>query len=404
MFDGSSHLRTSARSLKITGTLLPGIETDVSWYSVRLWAMRLGCYELSRPKEKADDWVWIIDHSIQLSCEKCLVIVGFRLSTYERTRGPLQHRDLSLISLEVVEQSNGAVVCGQLQKAADKTGVPRAVIHDHGSELKAGVGKFQNLHPETAGIYDIKHKTALEIKHRLEQDARWDAFNKTAAGIDKRLRQTDYAHLIPPKLRNKARYMNLDSRVKWAQRMLKLMDTADEERCKELEPRIGALKSYREDIQRWSEMLTVTGYVENFSRRRWLSRDCEIQLSQGLSASVPVQYAENQALQQNLTAFIREQSSACREGEYLPNSSEVLESLFGKQKYLEGEHSNRGFSGLVLSIGAMVSDLSAAVIKKAMETVSVKRVIEWRKEFPGPTLQAKQINTNSILGAEQKAT
>lgn len=105
------------------------------------------------------------------------------------------------------------------KQAVKKTGIPRAIIHDHGSELKAGITQFQTQHTETASIYDIKHKVALEIKHRLEQDTQWDAFNKTASTIDKRLRQTAHAHFVPPKLRNKSRYMNLDTRVNWAQRL-----------------------------------------------------------------------------------------------------------------------------------------------------------------------------------------
>jgi hypothetical protein len=196
--------------------------------------MRLGYYELTRPKEKADDWIWIVDHSIQLSQEKCLVIVGLRHRSYGENRNPLQHRDLSLISLDIVKQSNGVVVCEQLQEAAKKTGIPRAIIHDHGSELKAGVTQFQTQYHDTSSIYDIKHKVALEIKHRLEPEPQWKAFNKTASTIDKRLRQTAYAHLTPPKLRNKSRYMNLDTRVGWAKRMLKLMDEANFESQKYL--------------------------------------------------------------------------------------------------------------------------------------------------------------------------
>ncbi len=75
LFDGANHLLTSARSLQIIGnTLLPCIDTGVSWYSVRLWAMRLGYYELTRAKEKAEDWVWLIDHSIYTSDVK---VFGF---------------------------------------------------------------------------------------------------------------------------------------------------------------------------------------------------------------------------------------------------------------------------------------------------------------------------------------
>ena len=50
----------------------------------RLWLLRLGLYELTRPKEKADDWVWIVDHTIQISSLKCLLIVGCRLEVWQQ--------------------------------------------------------------------------------------------------------------------------------------------------------------------------------------------------------------------------------------------------------------------------------------------------------------------------------
>jgi hypothetical protein len=64
-------------------------EMDVEWgfdflvphcTTVRLWLLRLGYYKLHRPKEQASDWVWIIDHSNQIGKEKCLVILGVRVS------------------------------------------------------------------------------------------------------------------------------------------------------------------------------------------------------------------------------------------------------------------------------------------------------------------------------------
>jgi hypothetical protein len=81
-----------------------------------------------------------------------------------------------------------------------------------------------------------------------------------------------------------------------------------------------------------------------------------------------------------------------------------LESLFGRQKYLEGVQANRGFSGLLLSMGAMVSDLSTSVIKKALETTPVKKVIAWQKDFMNSSLQARRVATNLATKTEQKAT
>jgi len=38
-------------------------------------------YKLIRPKPKAHDWVWIVDHTVQLGAEKCLLILGVRLTS-----------------------------------------------------------------------------------------------------------------------------------------------------------------------------------------------------------------------------------------------------------------------------------------------------------------------------------
>ncbi len=45
---------------------------SASYYSVRLWLLRLGLHQLIRPKAQADDWMWIMDHTMQLGERKRL--------------------------------------------------------------------------------------------------------------------------------------------------------------------------------------------------------------------------------------------------------------------------------------------------------------------------------------------
>ena len=56
------------------------------------------------------------------------------------------------------------------------------------------------------------------------------------------------------------------------------------------------------------------------------------------------------------------ESSKAQIGERLPGTTEVLESCFGKLKGLEDGQSKSGFTGLVLSLGVMVSKLTAETI------------------------------------------
>jgi hypothetical protein len=153
-------LRGSARILSLVNDALKQpLETIPSWFSIRLWLLRLGHYKLMRTKQIADDWCCIIDHTIQLGKTKCLLILGIRLSELPKGRS-LTYQDVEPIDLLPVESSTGKVVWEQLEKTALKTGIPRAIVSDYGSDLKLGIELFCADQEHCVSLYDIKHKTA----------------------------------------------------------------------------------------------------------------------------------------------------------------------------------------------------------------------------------------------------
>ena len=154
-------LRGASRVVELLGTVLELPEATPAWYTGRLWLLRVGYYKLTRPKAHGVDWVWIIDHTIQLGVQKCLVILGVRLSALPPPGTCLRHEHVEPIALYPVQTSTGDVIYQQLTNAVAYTGVPREILSDGGSDLQAGIAQFQQVHPETRAIYDIKHKTAL---------------------------------------------------------------------------------------------------------------------------------------------------------------------------------------------------------------------------------------------------
>ena len=58
-----------------------------------------------------------------------------------------------------------------------------------------------------------------------------------------------------------------------------------------------------------------------------------------------------------LTEFLLNQSKGVRFGEWFIGSSEILESLFGKIKYMEREQRAFGFTSLLLAAMAAVGPL-----------------------------------------------
>jgi hypothetical protein len=118
----------------------------------------------------------MVDHTIQIGPRKLLVILGCPLAEVPFGERNLGLADLRLIALVPMEQSTHALVDAELQKATARTGVPRAIVSDHATDLKKGIEDFRQRHPETAAIHDVAHYGANVLEKRWERDERWHEF------------------------------------------------------------------------------------------------------------------------------------------------------------------------------------------------------------------------------------
>lgn len=115
--------------------------------SARVWLQRLGLFALREPLEVADDWVYLIDHSVPIGTVKVCVILGLRLRDVPFPERALRHDDVRTLAVIPTEQSSGKIVAAQLEQAAKRTGIPRQIVSDHGSDVKKGGQLFAQQHP-----------------------------------------------------------------------------------------------------------------------------------------------------------------------------------------------------------------------------------------------------------------
>lgn len=80
VLSAATSLRGAGRAVAVMQACAGLVPGRPSWASTRFWLLRLGYYKLTRAKEEGSDWVWIVDHVVQTGAEKCLLIVGIRLS------------------------------------------------------------------------------------------------------------------------------------------------------------------------------------------------------------------------------------------------------------------------------------------------------------------------------------
>ena len=392
VLSAAASFRCASRAIE---TVIPSLELSLSspsWFSGRLWLFRLGYFKLTRPKERAGDWVWIVDHTVQLGAEKCLVILGIRLSNLPAPGDCLSQEDVEPIALFPVKQSNGEVVFQQLEDTIPKTGVPREIIGDQGSDLKSGIEKFCQEHQETCYVYDIKHKTAAVLKHELQKDEAWLEFSQLAAQTRRKVQQTSLAALAPPNQRTKARYMNVDILIQWGGNMLTFFDRQQKEASSEFDPeqlekKLGWITKFCEQLKEWKELIQIITVTESFVRKQGLYHNSYHELRELL---ILAHTERTKKVRAQLLAFVAEESLKAKPNERLLGSSEVIESVFGKLKRLEQDQAKSGFTGLLLCVSAMVSTTTEEVVQKALETVPTKTVLAWCTENIGQSVQAKR--------------
>lgn len=175
--------------------------------SGRLWLLRLGYFKLHAPLVQADDWVFFLDHAIEIGKHRFLGIIGIRLADLPPAGECLKLSDMTAVALLPVEASTQEIVHQQLETVVKETGViPVAMLSDQGSDLSGGIDRFCQTHPETARYRDLPHMAALLLKKRLEKNERWKAFIQQATQTKFETAQTELAFLVPPRLRSKARY------------------------------------------------------------------------------------------------------------------------------------------------------------------------------------------------------
>ena len=188
-------LRGVPRVLALIAEAL-GLPLDIPhWTTGRLWLMRLGHAMLTMPLKAAEDWAWLADHSVQIGQEKGLAILGIRLCDLPPQGECLEAKHLHLVAWIPRKSWTRREVDEALEQATRRTGVPRVIVDDHGVDLAGGVKFFQERHPRTVEIYDLKHKAACLLKHRLEKEPHWQAFQRQIGQTRCAVQQTEMAFL-----------------------------------------------------------------------------------------------------------------------------------------------------------------------------------------------------------------
>lgn len=340
------------------------------------WELKLGLHKLERPKSSEGRWIWMADHVIRLGVYKCFVIVGVRMATLMAKKDlTISLEDLEPMALLPMMRSNGPAVARKLEETVHKVGfAPAALVIDHGSDLYAGARLFCENHPGTQVKYDVCHKVACELRKRLHQNPLWEEMTSSAVQTKKALSLSKFAKFAPPQQRSKARYMNLDSLVKWGHTILNQYGILPEAvQCK-----VSWLMPLKKEIYKWREWVQIGQVTRDLIRREGFYEGADEVLMDKLIA-MGLTTGETAEFTEALVDYVSFEGNGIHKDDRLVGSTEALEGLFGGYKRMVGENkmSVNGLGRLILCMSSRIGEFSEDLVHKAMTSVKCKDVSNW---------------------------
>lgn len=358
--------------------------TVPAFSTIRSWILRLGHAALTRPLDRTQAWFWLIDHTMQVGDQKLLVILGGSLSSVTFGERPLALSDLQLVALVPMKHSNGDAVERELEVAALRTGVPRLIVSDQGSDLVKGTRDYAAWRPQVARVADAAHFGANLLQKSWESQPLWTSFVQKLQETAAKLRQSSAAELTAPRLRPKGRFLNLAVQLRFVRMLLGRLDGPD------ADPRVvehyGWLAEYREAVRGWLAEHELVRQTIRHLRRHGLHGGTQVELNRVWKGLGIGGQAGLRSLARSWCGYVK-QYQPRESGDRYVASTEVLESSFGKWKQLGHQQSESGLTGLVLAMGTIVGTLSDEQVRSGLDATPQKAVDRWQETWLGKTVQ-----------------
>jgi hypothetical protein len=277
--------------------------------------------------------IWMIDISIGLGTAKILAILACEASHHQLTPGALSLERVHCIGVGVATAWSGDTIAALLKRLIAQMGRPAADLKDGGSELQKAVDLLAEQGLSSPCLDDLSHAVASMLKRLYQEHPSFETFLSACGRVSGKLRHTILACLTPPKVRTKARFMNVHRLFTWADRLLKLSPPGGAKTGSTLAklrtglehlPACKALiKRFRADAQGLLE-------CQKILKLQGLSHDTRAQCEPFIE-TMP-----SSALRQEFRAYLDfELETATTLGLAhigLPISSDTIESLFGVAK------------------------------------------------------------------------
>ncbi|MDR0603761.1 MAG: hypothetical protein LBG80_05600 [Bacteroidales bacterium] len=346
-----------------------------------LWVKKLGYYCITVEKEKAEDWILLLDESIGIGKETLLLILGIRRSQIDFSR-PLSVQDMTPLVVKSRESWTGEDIFAEIEYCKQQLGKIIYATTDGSSTLKKALRLAQIPH-----VYDVTHAIAIMLEKLYKKDEKFIKLTKDMGIMRLKLCCSQYAHIMPPNQRSKSRFLNLDIISQWGTRVINVLENKKVKEGErdllswllELKPFIIEMQNIMTSIEQLSVLLKYNGLNQKTYKDCLKILKSNPQSSkQALFNSLFIDYLDNNMHQRST----KKETIMC--------SDDVIETIFGRYKNELNQNPMNGVTDMVLIIPAMTSKLNQEEVMKAIDGNTVAEIKQWQKDNLCDSLSVKR--------------
>jgi hypothetical protein len=354
---------------------------EPSYVTILVWVKKVGLFSVTRTKEKADDWILIMDESIDIGHEKLLVIFGVRYSQIEFGRA-LQYTDLTPFLIKCGKHWNAENFVKELKEVFKQCGEIIYIVADGGGAMCKSIRLLFKVH-----VYDITHKIAWILKKMYAEDKIFKKYSRAMSQMRFKFVCSDISHVIPTKQRSDSRFMNMDVLSDWGMKVINCIDSFDKS-SKEYQ-KLKWVKPHKKFI---TELYVINGaitQIKSILKTKGLSNQT-INETNEILEKLNMDNERIKYFCEEIKKYLKETKEQLPDEEKILCTSDIIESSFGKYKNNLTQNPTAGITNLSLCVSAFTSSLDAEVLKAGLESTKIADLKEWSKENIGETNLSKR--------------
>ncbi len=399
-YKGVISFRAVPRSLKILFSYLQISIKIRHFTSVINWCLKLGLYKLKFLEPQIDDWTAIVDASIKWGGKKLFVVLRVPTHIMNGRSKALELKDVEVVGIYVKKVINGEVISELLQTLFSQIGAPTQILSDGGSDIAKGVRLLVESSFNVFQTLDIGHFAANLLKKKYLGDPQFETFLAFTSQIGAKLRQTIAAWIVPGKHRVKGRFQGLSDFAKWAQKAFDYceqhLSNCDKTTQELIKKNFKGFLFLRSFAKRFLNDTQILNKILQLLKNKGLSQGT---LDQALC--ILSELPANSSIRQGMETYLQEHFKACQQHQIFNAliSSDIIECLFGKIKYLVEKSSTKDFNKLVLLLPALVGELNDQIIMDAQKAIKIKDIKNWDAQNIGDTILKQKMREFNKLDA-----